>query len=74
MTDKPPKALRLAQCLEEVGRLWEDEAAVELRRLHEENESLKRAIRLSGLSMVKTVNGLELMKLSEMKAQGERND
>jgi hypothetical protein len=37
------KVLQLADLLETVGRLWEDEAAEELRRLHRENESLRQA-------------------------------
>ena len=39
MTDKQPEALRLADVLDDEGDSWWDEqAAAELRRLHEENQ------------------------------------
>ena len=48
MTDKQPTALRLADALEQMpGYDWDKsycEAVTELRRLHAENEALKRVI------------------------------
>ena len=42
MTDKQPEALRLADVAQRFG-LGED-VAVELRRLHDENEALKQVV------------------------------
>lgn len=44
MTDKQPEALRIAEWFEGGYGGWEYEAAAELRRLHEENKSLRAVI------------------------------
>lgn len=76
MTDKQPEALKLADELDKTldfqTRAWR--AAKELRRLHEENEQIKRAIRVSGLTLIATKAGMQLTCLGKVEAQGENND
>jgi hypothetical protein len=45
MTDKQPKALRLADHLEDQGYYLDYDAAAELRRLHEVNSQLAQVLR-----------------------------
>lgn len=63
-----PEALRLAERLEIVVRLWADEAAAELRRLHDVNQELVEALKYhqeQTRPIQKTIEALA-------KAQGEK--
>ena len=57
MTDKQPKALRLAdefeicEWIDATGQ-WREEAAAELRRLHEVNQELSEALNLMFASII----------------------
>lgn len=72
MTDKQPEALRLADVLTQEGdSWWDDQAAAELRRLHEVNAALVEAVK-AALSDDQPY--IEKCKAALTKAQGENND
>lgn len=68
MTDEQPEALRLANIIEnKYMGFWQlPEAATELRRLHEENQTLKRCL----FQMQEAAKG---QGLTAAKAQGDNN-
>lgn len=69
MTDKQPEALRLAEHDERLSRIMRMEPtyAPELRRLHEENEVLRRCL----FQMQEAAKGQGLTAIA--KATGEQN-
>ena len=75
MTDKQPEALRLAELLETGSFQSErDQAAEELRRLHEVNAELVEALEAVIRGVPDTWDGVKQAKAVLAKAQGEKND
>jgi len=76
MTDKQPEALKLAKILErQIPSIrCLEEAAAELRRLHEVNAELVEALRVVIRGVPDTWDGVKQAKAALAKAQGKNND
>lgn len=75
MTDKQPKALRLADQLERMSLStpWDKKAAAELRRLHGVNAELVEALRVVIRGVPDTWDGVKQAKAILNKAKENNN-